>query len=369
MENLHNYVKAKSSLTENTSTNRSNKGIFPVKVVDIILDSSHRDYELLGSENSIGAIRYKLIHSANEGSSNYAYPLNLGFRKLPLINEMVYILQGPTYNDQVTYYYLTTIDIWNSTHVNPKVSERSSDNEVVLGDYFTEKDSVSPSKLFEGDTIIEGRFGQVFRMGADFENKTPWKGEDNQDPIISIATKNSAGDGIEHVAEDYTNTTSIIQMLSNHTVDINDNTSRDSYEDSKPDKADKYKGNQIVLNSGRLYFKSDSDHILMSSNNSIGMSGDNINIDAKKDITLESSKIRLGVSNNEPALKGDTTVDLLKDLLDELGSLSSKLTSVVSTPPGQPIPQLIEAGASLNVKVISLKTKLNSLLSKKVHLD
>ena len=120
-----------------------------------------------------------------------------------------------------------------------------------------------------------------------------------------------------------------------------------------------------MLNSGRLYFNANQESILMSGNESIGLSADSINLDGTSTIIAESERIELGKNANQGVLLGEDTVSLLRTLLDELRSLSISLSTAISTPPGSTIVQLQEAGRSLLTTVITLDKDLDTLPSRK----
>ena len=75
-----------------------------------------------------------------------------------------------------------------------------------------------------------------------------------------------------------------------------------------------------LLNSGRLVFNAKSDHILLSAGSSIDLNTpSSINLDTRK-VLIQSDFIYLGGQNssNEPLMKGNTTVNLLQTILDNL---------------------------------------------------
>ena len=125
-----------------------------------------------------------------------AFPLFANIKTLPLINEVVFLISGPSgdyssNSGKVKYYYLSTLNLWNSIHVNPtpnpfenvnSTSQNKSIAEIEAGSfnksnevdtspfkpgtYFTEKSNIYPLYPFEGDVIYEGRFGNSIRLGS-----------------------------------------------------------------------------------------------------------------------------------------------------------------------------------------------------------
>ena len=200
-------------------------GLKAVRVVDIILDINHPRAEEYGGYDSIGTIFYQNIYRANQGDNTRltedARPYFSFLKQYTLINEIVLILNAPTkfYNDDRKSnhkYYLPSVNIWNHHHNNAladtsyyiegdegaspnyntvggqvvRVAEGDNSVEIPLGKYFNENLSLQPLLPFEGDTIIEGRFGNSIRFGAtakEANDKTAYstKGETG-DPITII---------------------------------------------------------------------------------------------------------------------------------------------------------------------------------------
>jgi len=295
-----------------------------------------------------------------------AFPLFANIKTLPLINEVVFLISGPSgdyssNSGKVKYYYLSTLNIWNSIHVNPtpnpyenlkpnsqnksiaeieagstNKSDEVDTNQFKPGTYFTEKSNIYPLYPFEGDVIYEGRFGNSIRLGStdivDSENPIPlnlWSTVgSNGDPITIFRNGqnpelNSPAQSttIEEINKDL----SSIYLTSTQNIPIEVASQNDylSYGEEKPTAPNQYAGAQVILNSGRLLFNSTQDHIMLSSNKSINLNSvDGINIDTTGPVVLESSEIKLGSNDAaESVLLGDSTVDLLQSLISDLSSL------------------------------------------------
>jgi len=126
-----------------------------------------------------------------------ASPLFPNIKNYPLKNETVYLLSFPGGNfssnpGDVKYYYLSPVKIWpNATNTNPtpntaeniqgsnqnkslqeielgspNVSTKQQTSNFKPGTYFTEKSNIFPLFPFEGDVIVEGRFGNSIRFGS-----------------------------------------------------------------------------------------------------------------------------------------------------------------------------------------------------------
>ena len=237
--------------------------IIPVRVLDIILDSSHEKFKDLGSYDSIGTIFYGAVQGAkqkNNDSVNIEYrarPLFQSIKQYPLKNEIVLMLSAPSKlknhqrdKDAQTKYYLPNVNIWNHTHTNAlpnmqyynkgeeeaknygtvgattvRIAEGDNSVEVPLGKYFKEKLQTQPLLPFEGDTIIEGRFGNSIRFGATAKEAAETsaystKGETG-DPITIIrngALVEEEDNGWEHTLENLNSDHSTIYLTSNQVL-------------------------------------------------------------------------------------------------------------------------------------------------------
>ena len=89
---------------------------------------------------------------------------------------------------------------------------------------------------------------------------------------------------------------------------------------------------------------------------------ESVNIDTKQTI-INSNQVLLGGKNaNESVLKGDTTIQILSDLLTELIALTQALISV--TPQGGPL--VNPAATQLLPELVSIKTKLETQTKSKI---
>ena len=249
--------------TTNTSSNTSSQpfGLRSVRVVDIILDINHPRAEEFGGYDSIGTIFFQDIYEQSSASefntrlTDNARPYFTFVKQYPLKNEIVLILNGPTkaYNDDRNSnhkYYLPSVNIWNHQHNNAlpdssyyiedeqgptnfnivagkvvRVAEDDNSVEIPLGEYFKENLSLQPLLPFEGDTIIEGRFGNSIRFGAtakEANDKTAYstKGETG-DPITIIRNGQlieERDNGWEHTIENINTDHSTIYLTSNQVL-------------------------------------------------------------------------------------------------------------------------------------------------------
>lgn len=354
------------------------KEIFSSRVKDIILDENHPEFANYGEWASIGVI---LIEDINQPSSLKptiaVFPLFPNIKHYPLLNEIVTVLALPSNGleantTDIRLYYLPPTNIWGSQHHNaiPGNSElapsqqkdyqqtsagsvrRVTDGgtEINLGNTFIEQLNINPLQPFEGDHIIEGRFGQSLRFGSS----------EGKDPITKI--RNGQGEetteGWTTIKENINEDKASIYLTSTQQVNLEPNIFNYNSYTTAPENVKDYSSNQVLINSGRLVLNADQDSILMSSARSINLnSQDSVNIDSTNKVVVNSPEVLLGSKNaTEPILLGDKTVDLLRDVLTSLQPTITQLSILASLPPGAPF-------APLNIEAASTLQKLSTALA------
>jgi hypothetical protein len=387
-----------NNFTTNTALGLSNL-IISARVLSIVLDETHPRFKELGEWNGLGIVEYEPVSTPFERPLNDGFkfptssPLTPNLKNYPLVNEIIYLISLPNTDIEQTtnstnQYYISITGLWNHPHHNaypatpnnlPPAQQkdyiqtqvgsvrRVTDNstEIFLGKTFKERSNIHPLLPFEGDVIHEGRWGNSIRLGSTVSG-TPnaWSstGEDG-DPITIIRNGqgNQTKEGWMPITESTTDDSSIYLTSTQNIPIFASSVSYISYPDGQqPISPDKYDGNQIILNSGRLVFNTTSDHLLLSSVKSINLnSQESVNIDTKKFIT-QADQIFLGKEDlaTEPLLLGDTTVNLLKDLIGALKSLSNALKTAQTSPAVPGYPSTLR---SLNLAAVTLSTQLTVL--------
>ena len=357
------------------------------RVTSIILDDSHPLWEEVGEYNGIGTIEFQSI-SDPQTVFSLAKPFFTNNIKYPLINEIVYIIALPNTDignvtTDTTKYYIDTVGIWNHPHHNgfpyspntPPPSQRKDyveteagsvrrvtdqSTEINLGNTFVERANIHPLQAYEGDIMYEGRWGNSIRFGSTVNGFTNWSTTgSNGDPIMIL--RNGQGEQSEEgwitINEDINNDDSSIYLTSTQNIPLNPTSEKYNSYTIPPEKINQYAGKQILVNSGRLVFNSTVDHILINSQKSVGINAiESFNVDSPKSI-LQSNEVYLGGKNaTEPVLKGDITVDLLSQLVQQLINLTKILTFV--TPQGGP--GVSQAAQALEPFLITLKTQIET---------
>jgi hypothetical protein len=341
----------------------SNSGkLQAVRVMSIVLDENHPRFKELGEWNALGTIEYESVSKPFSGNARpTAKPLLGNNKSLPLINEIVYILPLPdtkigVITSNITSYYINVVSLWNHPHHNgyPKnpnqlpesqqvdyvqtqlgnvrrVTDQST--EIYLGNTFIERFNIHPLLPFEGDIITEGRWGNSIRIGSTVQN-TPnnWSTTgSNGDPIIIL--RNGQGtqtdEGWIPTVEDINNDDSSIYLTSTQKIPLKAASTLYNSYSTQPQSPNEFAGKQIILNSGRLVFNSNDDHVLLSSNKSVGLNAINsVNIDTPLTV-VKSNNILLGSKDaTESILKGDSLVKELTNLITQIMKVNTLLTNV-----------------------------------------
>lgn len=392
-----------SNVSNQTSKITKNFGY----VYDVILDDEH-EY-IKNSNGSHGSdyigcvlIKYGSDLVANASSLTIAYPFNKNFNTLPTINEMVEIFMGAggiplykrldlgitpnvnTYEDQISDTNLTNTgpdtksysNIINTGIVNGNTNDISKYSK--FGKYFIPT-KIYRLKLYEGDSIIESRFGQSIRFTA-YNNQSQ-----SFSPTIIIRNRqndfNSDADILKSFEEDVNTDGSVIVMSSNdyELPFIPGNVNKKGVGDfkTKPSSFDNYptklSGDQLLLNSGRVIISSKTSEMIFYSKKNYGfisdgsMSIDNaggIDVGVGSDINFITNdnnfsifsgngSIFLGDNDLEPIPKGQQLVNILSELIDAI------VEQQYLTPSGP-----TKIGPENVPTFASIKSKLNSILSK-----
>jgi hypothetical protein len=400
-----------SSLNKNLNQNANNNFgvqqaiqqanlIKAVRVLSVVLDETHPRFKELGEWNSLGIIEYEdVTNPLPSPAPPIAKPLAGNTKNIPLVNEIVYIINLPdnnifTISSNSFEYYIDIVSLWNHPHHNAypttpnllpapqqkdyiqtslgnvrRVTDQTT--EIFLGKTFKERSNIHPIIPFEGDIIYEGRWGNSIRVGStvkDTINNWSTTGE-NGDPILII--RNGQGkqskEGWIPTVEDINNDDSSIYLTSTQKIPLKaSSTNYTSYTNYTPQSPNEYEGKQIIINSGRLVFNSTSDHILLSSALTINFNAvKGFNFDTNANFVIQSKQIKLGSKNaNEPLLLGNQTVNLLNQLITNLSGFMTICSTTVSTPPGTPLVQLNLAATQVNSSLQALQANLESLKSK-----
>lgn len=395
------------SLQSNQKPSTKNPTTFVGYVFEVLLDVDNETIESLDLSDEasayVGAIRYKSKQNLGKSDDNLgiAFP-SLNVSTLPVKNEVVLIhktAEGSTVYERTGIFASPNINSSEDTISNvfpPKTtnSSRNSDEYSKVsqtgisrssndssnqtdgyGDYFEPNRGIHRLRLYEGDTLIQSRFGQSIRMSGynnpnnEFSPTVILRNGENQNTIDEENVLNTT------VEEDVNNDGSII-VLGSGQYQLPFESELETTPNTFRDYPSELTGDQIFLNTGRLIFSTKTGEMIFSSKGNYGfisdgrMSIDNrlgINVTVGDDIIVNAEdrninlntnngKITLGDQDLEPIVKGNALVSVLTDLIDAI-------TQQVYLTPSGPTSQGPTNRATFNKIKQDLRSVLSSLNS------
>jgi len=326
------------------------------------------------SPADVGKVDFEMLYTglnlrrANKVSKS-AFPIFSFIKQYPVIGEIVYIVSGPSdglndnYKNQKLFYY-PPFSLWNAVNHNafPNMDQYSeflkyysqqpgyqgstdaAQAKLPLGVYFQENPKVKSLKPFEGDSLIEGRFGQSIRFGSSNPNRgdnDTWSigvsQSDYQGKPITIIVNGQGKPSVKNsdlfspTVEDISRDDSSIYLTSGQpirTLNISDIRSK-KYEFP-------YKGNQALICSDRVMLFSKKENVILFSKKEVGISANTIvSVYSGENTVINSPKIQLGDEfAREQAMLGTTFTIQLKRLLENLISAAGYLQDASTSDPG-----------------------------------
>ena len=306
---------------------RTNIEFFIAEVIDVYNDTYTDKYP--------SQFYTVLVRTYNEVNSQQIYcrPADMNIKKIPLIGEHVFIFKGitqETSNDIVTtaWYYLTTLPLQSSLNhnslpqttkqvaakatttdinsVNPKSSKENIPENIPLGVTFKEQPNVTFLQPFEGDLLIEGRFGNSIRFGSSHgqvnesnrytQNQViSWDGRPSR-PIIILSNQqpqptNNKTFSIENISNDY----SSLYLTSGQeikTLKLSKNLT----------KSNNFTGSEFIGAADRVILQAKTDNIIL---------------DAVTRVLLNTENVYLGSESgpHSPIPKGDILEEILMSII------------------------------------------------------
>ena len=343
-------------------------------VYDIILDETH-PYIKKGKASlaDIGSIVYRRYddYTTPVTDLQIAKPYDSNFLNLPTMNERVQLLSSPSgrfykrldisdnkntnafINEISTNFENTTAANTDSTSATSQQFRESFANKIPntnldsskkydkFGKYFNFTPNIHKLKLYEGDSLIESRFGQSLRFSAYNNAKNIFS------PIVILRNSESESNKKIQVDttvdEDVNKDGSILLMSSNQyelpfvqgTINANGTSDFETKPDSFKNYPTKLIGHQMLLNSGRIILSAKNGEMIFYSKKNYGFISDGaLSIDNKlgieasvggdiniitndRDIAFHTGNgnIALGDKEREPLVKGNQLKSLLEDLI------------------------------------------------------
>lgn len=354
----------------------SDLGVVNARVRDIILDSTHPEFERFGEWSGIGTIRFEIVNNPI-GSSNlidlpFARPYLSNIYSYPLINEIVQIFSLPSYDININldtnidrFYYLLPVNVWNNNHHNVLPDEIFKEDNIRSKD-FKEDSEIRQIKVKEGDVVYSGRYNSHLKYSNGINVNSPFtylvtgfKDNIQQDPWIPYEV---------NVNEDK----NVIFQSNNNTLDLKLNYKFSFLSYKKLADFSTYNLAQTGIISDRVIIYAKKDIVSLHSNKGISLSSnEDIGIESKNNIQIDSNKIILGSRENakESVLKADTFLEDLKNYNQTMSTFLTKLSTLVGNL-GVPVATPLLADISkLKVNLNKMNSKISTYKSKKTVIE
>jgi len=338
--------------------------LYSAEVIEVILKDNDQNYP------GYYTIRFKFLTGAtsNNEDTKTAIPLNAHVKSIPVPGEIVLIVSAASsfagnLRTESTFYYMNDVNIQSSINYNgvptagsvPSTNNSSYQN-ASLGvtsapnqsqpsrtkKTFEIISNIKSLQLFEGDVVVEGRYGNSIRLGYTIKNsrdittRPKYTLGNVGDPILLISnTKtNSAERGfrIEDITTDdssiyLTSTQRIPLTLAGPTTITNINIGTFTQNLS---------GKQIIMSSDRIVLNAKEKELALSSKNGISItSRGDIVLESSNAITLNAPTINLGFPVIYSAVNGEIAQNILRTLVNALnpiaGGALTPLSALIET--------------------------------------
>jgi len=341
-------------------------------------------FEKAGGFKGIGTVFYRTYDTSKETPENIeasislpmALPLNPAIQSIPLIGELIHLLDlpspvsqaGKNKSNTAGQKYYTNINVWNNVQQNSLPSSDKSN----LGITFSENPTIKPLLPFEGDYIVQGRQGSALRFSSTtklYNNINEWSSVGNdQDPITILSNGFSYDPSGSYHVEKINQDASSIYLTSAQQIPLQTDKTGNLNPLTKPIEVSKYFNSQLILNSDRVVLNSKRDEVMIFAKTNIELNTKNIiNLNANERVHLNSNTVFLGTVNNslptEPLVLGDKLNTLLENLLDSLYFFAGSLSTVVGSPEGAPALDIMMAAEGLLNDIDRMNDSLEGILS------
>jgi hypothetical protein len=275
--------------------------------------------------NSLFSLKVRSCSRYYNNEEFIVKPSSINLKQIPLVGEFVLIYK--TFNQQSTstkwreqWYYVTSIDIHSSINENmlPGLSDGLTQSEIdqIKPGYTFKQKSISPLQPYEGDFLLEGRWGNSIRFSSTvnyeqgkYSNLGNWRGNADGDPIIVISNGRQNKPNKQFVVEDINLDDASVYLTSTQTVptlQLGDKNSPNSLSCFLPNES-QFAKSQFIGTADRVIIKAKTDVVV---------------IDSPKAIILNTTgEIKLG--NDEASsnmVHGDVLLNVMQKILNQLSS-------------------------------------------------
>ena len=245
-----------------------------------------------------------------------AIPLNSNIKQIPLIGEHVLLVQGlsaenTTETSYPQWYYVASFSLNSNINANLLQGVVPTNIPYVPKTSFVES-AISPLQPYEGDILVEGRFGNSIRLGSsinggEYSIQPKYSGI-NGSPII-ILSNGKQYNRNSYIVEDIVSDESSIYLTSTQTIptlQLGDKNSPNSLSCFLPNES-QFSKSQFIGTADRVILKAKTDVVV---------------IDSPRAIILNTTgDIKLG--NDEASsnmVHGDVLLNILQKILNQLSS-------------------------------------------------
>jgi hypothetical protein len=346
------------------------------KVYAVILDENsvpQQVWDANGGWSGIGTILYDEYNENSEipltdldnnliNNLPTALPLFPNTKYFPLPGEIVLLMDLPSAPSPITdkteeTYYLSPINAWNSPQFNGLFLE---ENKNLLYNSFIQNPDFRGLQTFEGDYILEGRFGNSLRFGSTNKsgNKdlSPWSTNPSElasNPITILSNEhNNKLPNSDLYVENINKDGSSLYLTSTQSIplDIGNVTLSNI---TAPIGVSDYVKPQAIVNADRTIISSKSDEVLVFGKTGVELysQGPVYLQSSKAGITLQNNSIFLGPTNSsqvtQQLLLGNDTKKFMSDVIATLSTFSSALITAISSPEGTQLTDIVVAAQQL----------------------
>ena len=250
-----------------------------------------------------------------------AIPLNNNIKTIPIVGEHVLLVSGISAEntDSTIYpqwYYISSFSLHSEVNSNILNGVAVANLEFSTNSSFKEK-AISALQPYEGDILVEGRFGNSLRLsstieGGSYSVSPNWAGKQNSDPII-ILSNGRSNKKDSYVVEQFDNDNSSLYLTS--TQRINKLVLHNKLSIGQSESA--FNRSQFIGTADRIILKAKTDVVALDSN--LG-------------IELLAPQINLGLGPYEPMLQSTAVVDILRKLIEVIQTGFVDSSGAISTP-------------------------------------
>lgn len=339
-------------------------------------DTGEPDYSYYGA---IKARQFTSELDTKEEHLPWRFPLNTSTRVMPVVGETVLCVQ---YLDEP--YYMDIVNRLQNPNLNArdagKSEMRMEDGEEIQLNYYGEIEEsfgnpsapppetrgrsfdsqnifapiqIQNTKLNPGDTLLQGRFGNVIRFSSDQKNSafsSNIKISTGQLHIPQGSELDRVNADPKAVIEQHINRdASSIYLTENETVDLVHTLISKTLPGEILSNRKDFTGAQVIINSDNVTLNARLNDVHL-------MGSQNVNMTARRRINLEAPIINLGDRTASQAIiKGDIFMEVFKTLLVSLKTFADRLGDVTAPNPNN---QIIELELAAN----SFKNQIDRLV-------